>query len=182
MRVGILTFGLSGHCPDCALARVRPMCRPPAAAQHGRYVYAGASASVSGHRPSSGQAGSSSSEANMSSIDMTIPRDSRELPPCIDLAQLGITAAAASCRPRSSTAADPAAEMSSSAPGPRLVAATRRSCRLSSSCSATTRACESSGLGWRWVWGWGWRWGLGPGIWALGSGERTARWRVGGQR
>jgi hypothetical protein len=111
----------------------------------------------------------------MSSIDMTTPRDSRELPPCIDLAQLGITAAAASCRPRSSTAADPAAEMSSSVPGPRLVAATRRSCRLSSSCSATTRACESSGLGWRW----GWRWGLGPGIWALGSGERTARWRVG---
>ena len=65
-------------------------------------------------------------------IDMTTPRDSRE-PPCIDLAQLGITAAAASCRPASSTAAEPAAELSSSVPGggPRLAAANRRSCRLS---------------------------------------------------
>ena len=66
-------------------------------------------------------------------IDMTTPRDSREPPPCIDLAQLGITAAAASCRPASSTAAEPAAELSSSVPGggPRLAAANRRSCRLS---------------------------------------------------
>jgi len=38
----------------------------------------------------------------MSSIDMTTPRES---PPCIDLAQLGIVAAAAGCRPASSTAA-----------------------------------------------------------------------------
>jgi hypothetical protein len=42
----------------------------------------------------------------MSSIDMTTPRES---PPCIDLAQLGIVAAAAGCRPASFTAAAAAA-------------------------------------------------------------------------
>ena len=49
----------------------------------------------------------------MSSIDMTTPRES---PPCIDLAQLGIVAAAAGCRPASSTAAAAAAAAADSSP------------------------------------------------------------------